>query len=311
MNRDKNSSHIIAGGVSAVMASLITQPLDVLKTNLIGSRNNSISTSATSSNKIKSLRSGGSSGALSFMLSIYEREGLKGLWRGVVPSFWRYLPGGAIYFGSIHYLKNSILNNNNGIPQVVNNFLIGAISKSVSTFFTMPIMVIKTRFESVQVYSNQSIIQTLKSIYKQEGLRGLYTGLTPTILRDVPYNGLFYLFYRQSNEILYSMIGNDEKQNLLGITALSSVIAGAGATLMTHPFDLIRTRLQLPNQGGYKGFIDALVCIPKEEGLKTLFLRGIVPKIIKRGIGNAISWTLYESTVKLLTSEKSKEVNSL
>ncbi|KAF0974699.1 hypothetical protein FDP41_006173 [Naegleria fowleri] len=301
MNKEKSYAHIVAGGVSGVFVSIATQPFDVLKTNLIGARErNPLFTNGKMQNQLQ--------GTISFISTIYKTEGLRGLWRGLVPTSWRYLPGGAMYFGSIHFLKLGPLNTkNNGLPHPVNDFLIGAISKSCATISTMPILVVKTRFESIQAcesMKSRSVSSTIKEIYNTGGIRGLFAGVTPTLLRDIPYSGLFYLFYRQSNDLLSVVVGQDatsSSNQIVSVAAISSIFAGASATLITHPFDLIRTRLQLPNQGGYSGFMDALVTIPKEEGLRSLFLRGIVPKIMKRGLGHAISWSLYESTVLLTT----------
>ncbi|EFC40156.1 predicted protein [Naegleria gruberi] len=311
MNKEKSYSHIIAGGVSGVAASLVTQPLDVLKTNLIGAREKLKVSDINAKGKLQ--------GSISFIKSIYNKEvslfrtffnienmkGIVGLWRGTIPTFWRYLPGGAMYFGSIHFLRNGPLNKNNGFPQTVNDFLIGAISKSSATIATMPILVVKTRFESIHAMEStksRGLISTITEIHKQQGMRGLFTGVVPTLIRDIPYSGLFYVFYRQTNDFLtWFKLGSTDSNQLISIAAVSSVIAGATATLITHPFDLVRTRMQLPNQGGYNGFMDALITIPKEEGLRTLFFRGIIPKILKRGLAHAISWSLYESTVKVAT----------
>lgn len=89
------------------------------------------------------------------------------------------------------------------------NFLIGAGARSVATIFLNPITVIKTRFELAHLSPEQQtmkdggILKTLHSIYKKEGLRrGLFSGLLPTLARDVPYAGLSFLFYSKTKHIM-------------------------------------------------------------------------------------------------------------
>lgn len=60
-----------------------------------------------------------------------------------------------------------------------------------------PITVIKTRYES-GTYSYESIYAALRSIYCSEGHRGLFRGLTATLLRDAPFSGLYLMFYSQT-----------------------------------------------------------------------------------------------------------------
>lgn len=75
------------------------------------------------------------------------------------------------------------------------------------------------------------------------------------------------------------------------------------ATLLTHPFDVVRTRLQLQAAGRgigqhrYAGVIDAFISIPKEEGVKRLF-SGVIPRLLKRTFSSSIVWAAYETILK-------------
>lgn len=43
-----------------------------------------------------------------------------------------------------------------------------------------------------------SVYGALKSIYQTEGARGMFSGLTATLLRDAPFSGIYLMFYTQT-----------------------------------------------------------------------------------------------------------------
>ena len=64
---------------------------------------------------------------------------------------------------------------------------------------------------------------------------------------------------------------------------MAGIEAGSIMVFATNPLWLIKTRLQIQGDSGvhakkYKGFIDALLTIPKEEGLWGLY-KGIIPGV--------------------------------
>lgn len=76
---------------------------------------------------------------------------------------------------------------------------LGITARTMCGCLLIPITVVKTRFES-GVYRYENMGQALRLIYRQEGIRGLSSGLAPTLLRDAPYSGLYLMFYTQLKE---------------------------------------------------------------------------------------------------------------
>lgn len=71
-------------------------------------------------------------------------------------------------------------------------------------------------------------------------------------------------------------------------------ISGSLATIITHPADVIRTRLQIVPANSiqkeivYKGTLDVFFRILKEEGFVGFF-RGAIPRLLRRPISNAVT----------------------
>lgn len=51
-------------------------------------------------------------------------------------------------------------------------------------------------------YGYASICEALRTIYRSEGHRGLFSGLTATLLRDAPFSGIYLMFYNQTKNIM-------------------------------------------------------------------------------------------------------------
>lgn len=152
-----------------------------------------------------------------------------------------------------------------------------------------PITVIKTRYESGR-YGYRSIFAALRTIYHREGHRGLFSGLTATLLRDAPFSGIYLMFYNQTKSIV--------SQDQLDMTLIPvvnfgcGILAGILASLVTQPADVIKTHMQL-SPGKFRWIGQAVMFIFKDYGPRGFF-QGGVPRALRRTLMAAMAWTVYE-----------------
>ena len=83
--------------------------------------------------------------------------------------------------------------------------------------------------------------------------------------------------------------------------ALSKLLS----TILTHPLQTIRSRLQQRGDVGpsggprYSGLVDAVAQTWHREGLRG-FYRGLVPNLLRAMPSSAINMAVYEAVLKLL-----------
>ncbi|XP_077979412.1 mitochondrial glycine transporter A-like [Glandiceps talaboti] len=267
----------IAGSVSGTCSTVLFQPLDLLKTRLqapitVGHH--------------------GNSGVLQTFIRVIRNEKIAGLWRGVVPSVARCVPGVGMYFCSLSWLKTTT-----GFidPTPLQAITLGAGARLVAGITLIPVTVVKTRFESGR-FHYKGVFQALKSIYALEGRRGLFSGATATLLRDVPFSGLYLMFYIQTKKFFSTDQYSNSAIPVPVVHFGCGVIAGIFASGLTQPADVIKTHMQLyPNR--YTGVFHVVKSIIQIHGPYG-FLRGMLPRCLRRTLMAAMAWTVYEQAMK-------------
>ena len=85
------------------------------------------------------------------------------------------------------------------------------------------------------------------------------------------------------------------------ITSLASFSANVLSCVVTHPVDLIRTRVYFQyynkdTRQHYNSITEAVGKIYEHDGFKGYF-RGLMPRIARKGLGSIIAWGIYEYLV--------------
>ncbi|KAF2235163.1 mitochondrial folate transporter-like protein/carrier [Viridothelium virens] len=196
------------------------------------------------------------------------------------------------------------------LPSSSINSFCGAMAGVASGIVTCPLDVIKTKLQAQsgfrpyngthppatsKIYSG--MIGTARTIWTQDGLRGMYRGLGPMLLGYLPTWAVYMTVYEGSRDFYYSKIDNKWIARVY-----ASVTAGACSTLVTNPIWVIKTRLQaqasrhasdsVRSPWYYRNTLHAAKTMYKKEGILA-FYSGLAPALL--GLTHvAIQFPLYE-----------------
>uniref|UniRef100_A0A914VRM2 Solute carrier family 25 member 38 n=1 Tax=Plectus sambesii TaxID=2011161 RepID=A0A914VRM2_9BILA len=298
----KLGKSVCFGAVSGATSSLLLQPFDRIKTE--SDRWSKLGKSvcfgavsgATSSlllqpfDRIKTAMQDPSSVRRSFTHTarfVISRDGVAGLWRGLTPSMLRVVPGVALYLGSVEWFHVFVMDERPASS--AQNFLFGVVARTFAEIVLMPATVLKTRFES-HFYRDKNFRQLITAVFKQDGYRGFFTGMVPSILRDAPFAGIYLTCYRKQLSLLPPDVIESRWEPMWRFACGCS--AGLIACAVTQPFDVVKTHMQLfPSK--YRSFPVVCATLFKESGLSIFFL-GFLPRAMRRTSMAALNWTLFD-----------------
>lgn len=98
---------------------------------------------------------------------------------------------------------------------------------------------IKTRLQVQQQQIFKGPWACLTHIFRAEGLRGVFRGLSVTALREGPGVGAYFLIYE------YLTRSNNNAPISTFHMLMAGGAAGSGSWLLAYPVDVIKTRLQV------------------------------------------------------------------
>ena len=186
------------------------------------------------------------------------------------------------------------------------------VAGSCSTLCTNPIWVIKTRLMS-QASSNSHSVQTpwnytstfdaARKMYRTEGVRAFYSGLSPALL-GLTHVAVQFPLYEQFKTWFISDESTNDAHQLTGVLA-ASILSKICASSATYPHEVIRTRMQTqqrsngngPVEMRYTGVIHACKTVYIEEGWRA-FYAGMGTNMIRAVPASAMTLLTYEFMVR-------------
>ncbi|XP_014679058.1 PREDICTED: solute carrier family 25 member 38-A-like [Priapulus caudatus] len=263
----------VVGAFSGTCSTIIFQPLDLVKTR--------IQAPATVGQVHP--------GMVMFVVNLVKNESPLALWKGLTPSLIRCAPGVGIYFCSLHGLKSAFGSTGSG---GLESMMFGATARSIAVLLLLPFTVLKTRFES-QHYKYGSIQKAFHHIYKHEGMKGLYSGLLATLLRDCPFSGLYLMFYKQTHNLVPKQTMEGQYVPLVHFSC--GIVSGVLASAATQPADVIKTKIQI-FPGRFSSVTHVVRYVYRVYGIQGYF-KGLIPRTMRRTMMAAMAWTVYEQVM--------------
>lgn len=171
---------------ASVLATLITQPIWVIKTRMLLNIQPHI---------------GEIENAILKTREIYQQSGYKGFTKGLGVSLLLSFNGVMqmyIYEGSKRLYVNF------SIPESrfsEKTFFCGSLSKLITILFTYPLTTIRTRIQQNQYFNNRTeakysnVREVIAKMVQGEGFRGFYKGMVANLMKGLPQRGIYFYSY--------------------------------------------------------------------------------------------------------------------
>ncbi|CAD6996436.1 unnamed protein product [Ceratitis capitata] len=296
---DKSLKSVLCGGLAGATDVVLTFPTDYVKTQLQldekGDRKKY-------------------SGVFDCIKKTSKQYGVSGLYRGMSTLLYGSIPKTAVCFGSFEFFKAQLVDERNILStfnSFVSGFGAGVVESVIVTtpMETMKVKLINDRRSEKPKF--RGMFHAARIILQTEGFRGIYMGLTPTLMRQCsnhairfPIMETFKNYYR----------GDDPtRKPPKWMTAVFGCLAGASAVIANTPIDTLKTRMQGLEAAKYKSTWDCVQKIYQNEG-KLAFYKGMVPRLIRLSLQAGVIFTVYdvysEAIDKLDDKLKGNTINS-
>lgn len=153
------TTSLCAGALSGLSVDLLFYPIDTLKTRLQSSQ------------------------------GFWHAGGFKGIYRGIGSVAVGSAPGAACFFMTYEGLKpvfDGLLSaQNHPWSQAGAHMMAASVAEVAACMIRVPTEVVKSRQQTSHYGSKTSSLFTLRSVVRESGVRGLYTGFAGTVGREV------------------------------------------------------------------------------------------------------------------------------
>ncbi|XP_042445997.1 peroxisomal nicotinamide adenine dinucleotide carrier-like isoform X2 [Zingiber officinale] len=341
----------LAGAGGGIIAQIITYPIQTVNTRQQTER---IAKKTSQASVIGGGHLPSSGGTISEMFQLIKMEGWGGLYSGLKPSLVgtatsQLLKNKAESIAAARKKKGL----GDGTVGMFSWLVVAAIAGSLNVLLTNPIWVLVTRMQThtqaerrimearkeaiLKEYARITNVENelaklelikpqpygtfhaVREVYNEAGIKGFWKGLIPTLIMVCNPSIQFMIYETSLKHLRKKRSGNGN--GVKDVTALQVFLLGAlaklGATVVTYPLLVVKSRLQAKQEIGknamsrYTGTLDAILKMIRYEGLYG-FYKGMGTKIVQSVFAASVLFMVKEELVKafIFVSDKGKKIHT-
>ncbi|CAG0888577.1 unnamed protein product [Darwinula stevensoni] len=182
-------THMLSAATGEVVACIVRVPVEVIKQRRQAKQHSTMMDAVTKA---------------------YRHEGVRGFYRGYASTVMREIPFSIIQFPLWEWMKVSwaAFSHKSQVSSAQSS-VCGAVAGGIAAAVTTPLDVVKTRImlaERESVIATGKIIPTLRTIYVEKGIRGLFSGIIPRTLWISLGGAIFLGVYEKAKELIQRKI---------------------------------------------------------------------------------------------------------
>lgn len=187
----------VSGAVAGCVSQSAIYPMEVLKT------------------RLAIRKTGQYSGVFDAAKKIYANEGIRVFYRGYIPNLLGIIPYAGIDLAVYETLKRHYISSTNGqeIPQFWVPLACGSTSSTIAQVVSYPLALVRTKLQAMKIKTadvslnaagiaiahsptkEHTMTSLFKKIIREEGVPGLYRGITPNFIKVLPAVSISYITY--------------------------------------------------------------------------------------------------------------------
>lgn len=275
---------IFAGTIGGVAQVLVGQPFDTTKVRIQSSTNPNIT-------------------PIDVIKSLVKNEGVLAFYKGTLLPLIGIGACVSIQFSVNEFMKRffNYYNKESNKMSLFQFLIAGGAGGFANGFLASPIEHVRIKLQIQKDSFYKGPFDVLKHMYKTGGVKLIFRGLNPTLMRESLGIGVYFMTFEALVQNTMKKYNVARKSVESWRLCLFGGLAGYAMWITVYPIDVIKSKLQTDDlvNKKYKGSLHAIKSIWTTLGWRGFFV-GFTPTILRAAPANAATFVAFEWTMRMI-----------